>query len=113
WLARNTGKSTCLASARASPDRIASSMARIASQGPATTHPARTRTAASSTGIHVLVFIGSELQVQRGTKIVDEGRQRLKVALDRLAQARPGHHGIVEHAVGGEIAPPQVLDPFE
>src|SRR5690606_15328412 len=74
---------------------------------------ARTSTATSSTAVHVLVFIGSELQVQRGAKIVDEGRQCRKVALDRLAQARPGHGGVVEHSVGGEVAPPQVVDPFE
>src|SRR5690606_20465481 len=112
-LARNRGKSTCRARACASLARIASSMARMDSQGPAATHVARTSTAASRAAVHVLVFIGSELQVQRSAEIVDERRQRRKVALDFLSQARPGHGRVVQRPVRGEVAPPQVVDPFE
>jgi hypothetical protein len=55
-------------------------------------------------------FSRSELEVQRGAEVVDEGCECHEVALDRLAQARARHRGVVDAAPGGEVAAAQVLD---
>src|SRR5690606_296774 len=109
-LARRAGKSTCVPTATASWLRSASLIACAASRGPAATQPSRTSNATASN--HPAFFI-SELQVQGGAQIVHERRQRRQVALERRAQARPGHGGVGQRTGGHEVAPAQVVDESE
>src|SRR5690606_6770260 len=63
--------------------------------------------------IRAIHFFISELQVDRGAKVVDEGGEGGEIGAQRLQQTGTGYHRIIEGTQGDEILAPQVIGELE